>query len=82
VSDTAIAFVVGAVLMILAGLVEVFLGVRAERGSLEEIATPLTVREPVHSGPSRSGAARSREPARLKRIPRCGQGRAGAGSLC
>jgi Na+/H+-translocating membrane pyrophosphatase len=45
VSDTAIAFVVGAVLMILAGLVEVALGVRAERRSLEDLATPLTVQD-------------------------------------
>src|SRR5262249_38676540 len=51
VSDTVVAFVVGAVLMILAGLVEVALGVNAERRSLEEIATPLTAREAVHSGP-------------------------------
>jgi MFS family permease len=40
--DTALAFAVGAVLMILAGLVELFLGVKAERKSLEEIAKPLT----------------------------------------
>ncbi|HKD99127.1 MAG TPA: MFS transporter [Micromonosporaceae bacterium] len=41
-SDTALGFVIGAILMILAGLVEVFLGVRAERRSLEELAEPLT----------------------------------------
>jgi MFS family permease len=41
-SDTALAFCIGAVLMIAAGLVEVFLGVKAERKSLEEIAKPIT----------------------------------------
>lgn len=40
--DTAIAFAIGAVLMIAAGLVEAFLGVRAERRGLESIARPLT----------------------------------------
>ncbi len=48
VSDTVIAFAVGASLMVLAGLVEVFLGVKAERKGLEEIASPLTAQEPPH----------------------------------
>ncbi|MFG2002472.1 MFS transporter [Spirillospora sp. NPDC048911] len=42
--DTALAFCIGAVLMIAAGLVEAFLGIKAERKSLEEIAEPLTAR--------------------------------------
>jgi hypothetical protein len=42
VTDTVLAFVIGAILMIAAGLVEAFLGVRAERKSLEDLATPLT----------------------------------------
>ncbi|MFD0684059.1 MFS transporter [Actinomadura fibrosa] len=41
-SDTAVAFCVGAGLMIAAGLVKVFLGVRAEQKGLEDIARPLT----------------------------------------
>jgi hypothetical protein len=41
-TDTVLAFSVGAILMILAGLVEIFLGVRAERRGLEDIAQPLT----------------------------------------
>jgi MFS family permease len=41
-SDTVIAFSVGAALMIIAGLVEIFLGVKAERRSLEDIAQPLS----------------------------------------
>ncbi|MEU8246420.1 MFS transporter [Nonomuraea sp. NPDC048916] len=40
--DTALAFSIGALLMIAAGLVELFLGVKAERKGLEEIAAPLT----------------------------------------
>ena len=42
VADTVLAFCIGASLMILAGLVEIFLGVRAERRGLEDIAQPLT----------------------------------------
>ncbi len=45
VGDTVVAFVVGAILMIAGGLVAAFLSVRAERQSLEDIATPLTARE-------------------------------------
>ncbi|NUT12163.1 MAG: MFS transporter [Nonomuraea sp.] len=40
--DTALAFAIGAVVMIAAGLVELFLGVKAERKGLEEIAAPLS----------------------------------------
>ena len=42
VGDTVLAFSIGAALMILAGLVEIVLGVKAERQSLEDIAQPLT----------------------------------------
>ena len=49
VIDTVIAFVTGASLMILAGLAEVFLGVKAERKGLEEIASPLTAEDPGRS---------------------------------
>jgi MFS family permease len=42
VPDTVVAFAVGAGLMILAGIAEMFLGVPAERRSLEDIAQPLT----------------------------------------
>jgi len=46
VSNTVLAFVIGASLMILAGLAEVILGVKAERKGLEEIASPLTAEDP------------------------------------
>ena len=55
VSDTAVAFSIGAALMIAAGIVEVFLGVRAERRSLEDIAQPLTA-EDAGPAPARAGA--------------------------
>jgi MFS family permease len=45
VPDTVLAFSIGASLMILAGVVEIFLGVKAERRSLEDIAQPLTAAE-------------------------------------
>ncbi|SDY37797.1 Predicted arabinose efflux permease, MFS family [Micromonospora pattaloongensis] len=50
VGDTALAFCVGATLMIIAGLVEAVLGVKAERKSLEEIAEPLTSEAEEQSG--------------------------------
>ncbi|MEV3980657.1 MFS transporter [Nonomuraea sp. NPDC049758] len=40
--DTALAFSIGAIVMIVAGLVELAFGVKAERKGLEEIAAPLT----------------------------------------
>ncbi|MDT4996301.1 MAG: hypothetical protein QOD45_369 [Pseudonocardiales bacterium] len=43
--QTAFAFVIGAVLMILGGLVAAFLAVDAEQQSLEDIATPLSAQE-------------------------------------
>ena len=47
-----IAFVTGASLMITAGLVEVFLGVKAERKGLEEIASPITAEDASTVGAS------------------------------
>jgi MFS family permease len=47
VGDTTLAFVIGALVMIAAGLVEAVLGVKAERQSLEKLATPLTAAEPA-----------------------------------
>ncbi|MGV9385482.1 MFS transporter [Nonomuraea sp. NPDC003707] len=40
--DTALAFSIGGIVMIVAGLVELLFGVKAERKGLEAIATPLT----------------------------------------
>jgi len=58
VPDTVIAFVIGASLMILAGLVEVFFGVKAEQQSLESIARPLTAQEADEGPEAGSPAAR------------------------
>jgi MFS family permease len=44
-SQVAIAFYIGAAIMAIGGIVELFLGVRAERESLEDIAKPLTAEE-------------------------------------
>jgi MFS family permease len=46
ITAIAIGYFVGAALMIAGGLVEAFLGVKAEGQSLEDIATPLTAEEP------------------------------------
>ncbi|WP_033352143.1 MFS transporter [Kitasatospora aureofaciens] len=43
VSDTTLAFCIGAGLMTVAGLVEAAIGVKAERRSLESLAAPLSV---------------------------------------
>jgi MFS family permease len=45
IGSIAIGYFIGAALMIGGGLVEAFLGVRAEGRSLEDIATPLTVED-------------------------------------
>jgi MFS family permease len=47
VGDTVLAFVIGAVVMIVAGLVELWLGVKAERQGLESLATPLSAEDAV-----------------------------------
>jgi MFS family permease len=55
VGDTVLAFQIGAALMCLAGLVAAVLAVRAERRSLEDIATPLTA-EKTSSTPATTKA--------------------------
>jgi MFS family permease len=48
ISQIAIGYFIGAVLMVGGGLVEAFLGVKAEGQSLENIAKPLTAEESEH----------------------------------
>jgi MFS family permease len=56
-SDIFFALIIGSVLMIVGGLVEIVFGVKAERRSLEGIAKPLTaVESAVKSGVSRAGS--------------------------
>ncbi len=50
VGDATLAFCIGAALMVAAGLVEAFLGVRAERRSLESLAAPLSQVERADAG--------------------------------
>jgi MFS family permease len=45
--DTALAFIIGAVLMIAAGGIALLFGVKAERKSLEDVAAPLTQEKPT-----------------------------------
>jgi hypothetical protein len=62
-----IAYLVGAGVMIVGGLAEVFLGVAAERQALEDIATPLSSNDPSNRrvpGSPRSGFARTTTPRR------------------
>jgi hypothetical protein len=42
ITKIAIGYYIGAALMIIGGLLQAFLGVKAERQSLEDIAKPLT----------------------------------------
>ncbi len=44
-SQVAIAFFLGAAVMVVGGIVELFLGVKAEEQSLEDIAEPLTAQD-------------------------------------
>ena len=53
ITQIAIGYFIGAALMIVGGVVEAFLGVRAEGQSLESIAQPLTAEdEPETTGPT------------------------------
>ena len=61
--DVAIGYVIGGVLMLGAGIVEIFLGVDAEQRSLEDIAAPLSV-VGEDSGPDAESNAV--EPSRVK----------------
>ena len=66
-----LAFGLGAVMMIIGGIAELFFGVKAERRSLENIAKPLTAAGPLsakrRAAPSRRAPRRSfkRRPLRL-----------------
>jgi MFS family permease len=54
ITQIAIGYFIGAVLMIAGGIVEIFLGVKAEGQTLEDIAKPLTA-EDTDTGTSASG---------------------------
>ncbi len=54
-SQVAIAFYIGAAIMAIGGIVELFFGVRAEQESLEDIAKPLTAEEAESEGEGAKG---------------------------
>jgi len=54
--DVAIGYLIGGILMLVAGLVEVFLGVNAEQKSLEELASPLSAADGDGAGAPETGA--------------------------
>jgi MFS family permease len=70
-AELAIGYLIGAILMIGAGLVEVWLGVNAEQKPLEEIATPLTAEDadqhPATAGGAGTGPAAGQEQRRRRR---------------
>ncbi|WP_426637786.1 MFS transporter [Planosporangium sp. 12N6] len=59
VADAVVAFAIGAFLMIAAGVVELFLGVRAERKGLESIAAPVTAADAGSGGTAPGDGGRS-----------------------
>ena len=52
-----LSFLIGAAVMAIAGVVEVVLGVRAERRQLEDLALPLTTADEATEGRNRVGAS-------------------------
>ena len=50
ITQIAVGYFIGAALMVAGGVVEIFLGVKAEGQSLESIAQPLTADEDEHQG--------------------------------
>ncbi len=61
ITGIAVGYFIGAALMVIGGLVEAFLGVKAEGQSLESIAQPLTA-EDADSGEGDGGRGRQPEP--------------------
>ena len=57
-SQVAIAFYIGAGIMAIGGIVELFLGVKAEQESLEDIAKPLTAEDAEGDGEREAERAR------------------------
>jgi MFS family permease len=68
--DLTIGYLIGAVLMIAAGLVEVWLGVNAEQKPLEEIATPLTAEDADQDGAVKEEAVTAAAAGTGQRRPR------------
>ncbi len=75
--QVTIAFLIGAGVMALGGIAELFLGVKAEQASLEDIAQPLTA-EDAESEPEEEGAGDDGTPEALAHRARAVEERAGA----
>ena len=74
-SQVAIAFLIGAAVMALGGVVELFFGVKAEGAELEDIATPLTAQDTEGEAEEKPAAPqRTPQPHRARRF---GPGRMG-----
>jgi MFS family permease len=59
-SELQIAYLIGAAVMALGGIVEIFLGVRAEKQQLEDIAKPITAREAEEGTPEEAPESKRR----------------------
>ena len=57
-----IAYLIGAGVMAVGGIVELFLGVRAEQQPLENIAKPITAEEAERASRGAGGARRAKTP--------------------
>jgi MFS family permease len=68
-SDVFLGYVIGGVLMVFAGAVEIWLGVNAERQSLENVAPPLSIfNPPLEGGSKNSKNFSGRGPASTSRL--------------
>ena len=76
-SQVAIAFYIGAAIMAIGGIVELFLGVKAEQESLEDIAKPLTAEDAEEDGERDRDEGGARSPGERER-DRATRGRARA----
>ncbi len=63
----ALGYFIGAIVMAIGGIVEIFLGVRAEKASLEDIATPLSAEGGEESPDPERERTESRHRARAER---------------
>jgi MFS family permease len=59
ITAIAIGYFIGAVLMVAGGIIEIFLGVKAEGQSLEDIAKPLTAEDDARGHGQESVAQRT-----------------------
>jgi MFS family permease len=66
-ANVAIGFFIGAAVMALGGIAEIFFGVRAENVGLEDIATPLTAADGADEAPAAQKAAADPEVAAAER---------------